>query len=161
MDRDTKKPKGTAFVEYKSQADAKKAAAACERGRKGTGPGISVGGRQLEVDMAVNQVCVGGSRGGGLGGMGWGGESGVMSEASFTADESGVVAPVAHSIHLLSAIPTRTLPPSKNQDDARNISTGKAANSTLTKDKRNLYLAKEGLIAENTPAWEALSDSDK
>lgn len=47
------------------------------------------------------------------------------------------------------------------QDDARNISTGKAANSTLTKDKRNLYLAKEGLVAENTPAWEALSESDK
>lgn len=29
------------------------------------------------------------------------------------------------------------------------------------KDKRNLYLAQEGLVPEGTPAWEALSESDK
>ena len=29
------------------------------------------------------------------------------------------------------------------------------------KDKRNLYLAKEGLITEGSAAWEALSEADK
>ncbi len=30
-----------------------------------------------------------------------------------------------------------------------------------TKDKRNLYLAKEGEIKQGTPAWNGMSDHDK
>ena len=58
MDKPSGKCKGTAFVEFKSSADAKKAAAACDRGRQGVGPGITLQGRQIDVDMAVNPVCV-------------------------------------------------------------------------------------------------------
>ena len=29
------------------------------------------------------------------------------------------------------------------------------------RDKRNVYLSKEGLIAEGSAAWDALSDADK
>ena len=63
MDKPSGKPKGTAFIEFKNAPDALKAAAACDRGRKGTGPGITFQGRQVDVDMAVNPVCVGGWEG--------------------------------------------------------------------------------------------------
>ncbi|GAX77255.1 hypothetical protein CEUSTIGMA_g4701.t1 [Chlamydomonas eustigma] len=103
MDKASGKPKGTAFIEFKTGADAAKAAAACDRGRKGIGPGITLSGRQLDVDMAVNQ------------------------------------------------------------DDARAISAGRAngKSSQEGKDKRNLYLAKEGIITEGSAAWDSLSDADK
>ena len=69
MDKPSGKPKGTAFIEFKNTPDALKAAAACDRGRKGTGPGITFQGRQVDVDMAVNpvRVIVLGSRGRGGG----------------------------------------------------------------------------------------------
>lgn len=51
------KPKGTAFVEFEYPADAQKAAAACARGRAKTGPGVTVAGRQIDIDMALTQVC--------------------------------------------------------------------------------------------------------
>ncbi len=98
MDKASGKPKGTAFVEYETEAGAKKAADACARGRcalppplafaslaglkrsdpllacacdpthlwphgggrvcarrASKGPGVQVGGRTLDVDLAVSQ----------------------------------------------------------------------------------------------------------
>ena len=60
MDKVSRKPRGTAFIEYKSADSAHKAVAACDRGRKGVGPGITLGGRPLDVDLALNQVRAGG-----------------------------------------------------------------------------------------------------
>mmetsp|Transcript_2923 Transcript_2923/g.7844 ORF Transcript_2923/g.7844 Transcript_2923/m.7844 type:complete len:706 (-) Transcript_2923:173-2290(-) len=110
VDKATGKPRGTAFVEFEHPADAEKAAAACARGRTGAGPGVTLEGRQLDIDMAVSQ------------------------------------------------------------DDARNISSAGAGASGRRgskegegtgKDRRNLYLAKEGRIEEGSAQWEALSESDK
>eukprot|EP00884_Botryococcus_braunii_P019055 jgi/Botrbrau1/5833/Bobra.0366s0015.1 len=55
MDKSTGKQKGTAFIDYWSAADAQKAAAASARGRTGEGPGIHIGGRAVQVDMALSQ----------------------------------------------------------------------------------------------------------
>lgn len=100
MDKASSKPKGTAFVEYKSAADAVKATQACDRGRKSSGPGVSLKGKVIDLDLALDP------------------------------------------------------------DAARQLSQAKGGGISggLTKDKRNLYLSKEGLIEEGSKAWESLSD---
>lgn len=55
MDKATGKPKGTAFVEFKSPAGAAAAAAACARAREGKGPDVMVKGVKLSVDLALTQ----------------------------------------------------------------------------------------------------------
>ncbi|KAK9829098.1 hypothetical protein WJX72_003878 [[Myrmecia] bisecta] len=100
VDKVTKKQKGTAFVEFREAASAKKAADACARARKGEGPGIVVAGRPLEVDLALSQ------------------------------------------------------------DDARSLAAQKLPHFD-SKDNRNLYLAKEGVIEEGSAAYEAMSASDR
>ena len=64
MDRDTGRPRGFAFVEMTSQADAQAAIAAMN--------GREVGGRALTVNEAREQA----PRGGGFGGGGYGGGRG-------------------------------------------------------------------------------------
>ncbi len=55
IDKMTGKPKGTAFVEFKAAASAERAAAACTKARKGQGADVTVKGRVLDVDLAVDQ----------------------------------------------------------------------------------------------------------
>ena len=55
MDKASERPKGTAFVDFYDQAAAQRAAEACARGRRQEGPGVVVGGRVVEVDMALDQ----------------------------------------------------------------------------------------------------------
>ncbi|GLI62226.1 hypothetical protein VaNZ11_004823, partial [Volvox africanus] len=101
MDKASGKPKGTAFVEFREDGSADKAAAACARGRRNEGPGITLSGRQLEVDLAVTG------------------------------------------------------------EDARSLATQRLHSKTASKDRRNLYLAKEGHITEGSPAWHGMSAHDQ
>jgi RNA recognition motif-containing protein len=64
MDRDTGRPRGFAFVEMTSQADAQAAITAMN--------GREVGGRTLTVNEAREQAPRGGGFGGGRGGGGGG-----------------------------------------------------------------------------------------
>lgn len=57
INKATNKPKGTAFVDYARPEDAAKAAEACARGRRAEGPGIVLGGAQLQVDVAVDAAA--------------------------------------------------------------------------------------------------------
>ncbi len=68
MDRDTGRPRGFAFVEMTSQADAQAAIAAMN--------GREVGGRALTVNEAREQAPRGGGFGGGYGGGRGGGGGG-------------------------------------------------------------------------------------
>ena len=68
MDRDTGRPRGFAFVEMTSQADAQAAIAATN--------GREVGGRALTVNEAREQAPRGGGFGGGYGGGRGGGGGG-------------------------------------------------------------------------------------
>ena len=52
-DKASGKLKGTAFVDFADPAAAAAAAAACAKGRAKAGPGVTVGGRVVEVDLAV------------------------------------------------------------------------------------------------------------
>eukprot|EP00198_Chlamydomonas_reinhardtii_P010429 XP_001699766.1 predicted protein [Chlamydomonas reinhardtii] len=101
IDKASGKPKGTAFVEYREPEAASKAADACARGRRNEGPGITLAGRPLDVDLAL----------------------------------SG--------------------------DGARSLATQRLAGKAVGKDRRNLYLAKEGGITEGSPAWNAMSPHDQ
>ncbi|GIL62659.1 hypothetical protein Vafri_16846, partial [Volvox africanus] len=101
MDKASGKPKGTAFVEFREDGSADKAAAACARGRRNEGPGITLSGRQLEVDLAVTG------------------------------------------------------------EDARSLATRRLVSKTASKDRRNLYLAKEGHVTEGSPAWLGMSAHDQ
>lgn len=51
----TKKPKGTAFIEFDTPAAAQKAAEASLLQRDGQGPGISIQGQVVLVDVALEQ----------------------------------------------------------------------------------------------------------
>ncbi|KAL3151924.1 hypothetical protein ABBQ32_001053 [Trebouxia sp. C0010 RCD-2024] len=55
MNKETQQPKGTAFVEYWDTSAAQQAAAACQKAREGGSGGIMVGGRTVEVDLALSQ----------------------------------------------------------------------------------------------------------
>ncbi|KAL3142888.1 hypothetical protein ABBQ38_003176 [Trebouxia sp. C0009 RCD-2024] len=55
MNKETQQPKGTAFVEYWDTSTAQAAAAACQKAREGGAGGIMVGGRTVEVDLALSQ----------------------------------------------------------------------------------------------------------
>lgn len=46
------------------------------------------------------------------------------------------------------------------QDDARSLAASKGGGKE-GKDKRNLYLAKEGDIPKGTPAWVGMSEHDR
>jgi nucleolar protein 4 len=54
-DKLTSKPKGTAFIEFRTPEPAAAAAAACARARAGTGPQVTVQGVALSVDLALTQ----------------------------------------------------------------------------------------------------------
>jgi RNA recognition motif-containing protein len=71
MDRETGRPRGFAFVEMTSQADAQAVIAAMN--------GREVGGRPLTVNEAREQAPRGGGFGGGYGGGGRGGGGGRRS----------------------------------------------------------------------------------
>ncbi|KAG2482067.1 hypothetical protein HYH03_018977 [Edaphochlamys debaryana] len=101
LDKASRKPKGTAFVEFRSPESAAKAAAACERGRRHEGPGITLAGRPLDVALALSA------------------------------------------------------------DGARQVAADRAASKTAGRDKRNLYLAKEGAVVEGSAAWRGMSESDQ
>lgn len=47
------------------------------------------------------------------------------------------------------------------QDSARNLATNRAANKSAKPDKRNMYLSKEGVIPEGSPAWQNMSEHDR
>jgi len=55
MDKTTGKPKGTAFIEFKTPDPAAAAAAASTRAREGKGPDVTVKGVTLSVDLALTQ----------------------------------------------------------------------------------------------------------
>lgn len=55
MDKTTAKPKGTAFIEFKTPDPAAAAAAASTRAREGKGPDVTVKGVTLTVDLALTQ----------------------------------------------------------------------------------------------------------
>ncbi|DBA82043.1 TPA: hypothetical protein ACH3X1_007738 [Trebouxia sp. C0004] len=55
MNKASQQPKGTAFVEYWDTSTAAAAAAACQKAREGGAGGIMVGGRTVEVDLALSQ----------------------------------------------------------------------------------------------------------
>ncbi|KAK9907300.1 hypothetical protein WJX75_001025 [Coccomyxa subellipsoidea] len=55
QDKGTKKLKGTAFVEFEQQSDARAAADACVRARAGQGAALTVRGSPIEVDLALTQ----------------------------------------------------------------------------------------------------------
>ncbi|KAL0026427.1 hypothetical protein WJX79_009181 [Trebouxia sp. C0005] len=55
MNKASQQPKGTAFVEYWDIQAAAAAAAACQKAREGGAGGIMVGGRTVEVDLALSQ----------------------------------------------------------------------------------------------------------
>ncbi|KAK9842211.1 hypothetical protein WJX81_000775 [Elliptochloris bilobata] len=100
LDKQTRKPKGTAFVEFEAVAAAQKAADASSKARQGAAPAVMVGGRPMEVDLALSQYA------------------------------------------------------------ARTLAASKAA-FVGGSDNRNLYLAKEGAIEEDSPAWAAMSGADR
>ena len=54
LQKSTRIPKGTAFVEFRLQEGAKSVVEACRRGRERNGPGIVVCGRQIDVDTALD-----------------------------------------------------------------------------------------------------------
>jgi nucleolar protein 4 len=81
-DKTTGKPKGTAFIEFKSPEPAAAAAAAAARARDGKGPDVTVKGVTLSVDLALSQDDarrLGAERGSGPGG---GGPKGLGSAAA-------------------------------------------------------------------------------
>lgn len=53
MNKDTGKPRGTAFVEFRDERGATAAAQACARGRSGDGLGVIIAGRKVDVDPAL------------------------------------------------------------------------------------------------------------
>jgi nucleolar protein 4 len=55
VDKNTGKPKGTAFIEFKDHEPAAAAAAASARARAGKGPDVTVKGVALTVDLALTQ----------------------------------------------------------------------------------------------------------
>lgn len=55
VDKTTGKPKGTAFIEFKSPEPAAAAAAASACARAGKGPDVTVKGVSLTVDLALTQ----------------------------------------------------------------------------------------------------------
>ncbi|KAL0051511.1 hypothetical protein WJX82_008930 [Trebouxia sp. C0006] len=55
INKASQQPKGTAFVEYWDTSAAAAAAAACQRAREGGAGGVMVGGRPVEVDLALSQ----------------------------------------------------------------------------------------------------------
>jgi len=105
VDKTTGKSKGTAFVDYRYEDSAQKVIDACTRGRENAGPGVVIGGKKVDVDLALDS------------------------------------------------------------DGARKLAAEKGAAGFgpggVFGDRRNIYLSKEGLIPEDSAAWEALSASDK
>lgn len=53
MDKATGQAKGTAFVEFRSAASARAAAAAADKARESSGPAITVAGRMVGCDLAL------------------------------------------------------------------------------------------------------------
>jgi len=105
VDKTTGKSKGTAFVDYRYEESAEKVVAACTKGRENAGPGVLIGGKKVDVDLALDS------------------------------------------------------------DGARKLAAEKGAAGLgpggVFGDRRNMYLSKEGLIPEDSAAWEDLSASDK
>ncbi|KAG7673445.1 hypothetical protein Ndes2526B_g03108 [Nannochloris sp. 'desiccata'] len=105
VDKTTGKSKGTAFVDYRYEDSAQKVVAACTKGRENAGPGVVIGGKKVDVDLALDS------------------------------------------------------------DGARKLAAEKGAAGLgpggVFGDRRNIYLSKEGLIPEDSAAWEDLSASDK
>ena len=104
VNKQTSRPKGTAFVDFRSAVDAEAAAAASQQAIAKTGPPVLIAGKPVEIHVALG----------------------------------------ADDIRDLAVRKSKGL---KHADPA---SSG-----------RNLYLAQEGRIAENSTAWNALSNSDK
>jgi nucleolar protein 4 len=105
VDKTTGKSKGTAFVDYRYEDSAQNVVAVCAKGRENSGPGVVIGGKKVEVDLALDS------------------------------------------------------------DGARKLAAEKGAAGLgpggVFGDKRNIYLSKEGLIPDDSAAWEDLSASDK
>ena len=55
LNKATGKAKGTAFADFATREGAKKAVAASAAHKSHAGPGVSLKGRQLEVDLALDQ----------------------------------------------------------------------------------------------------------
>ena len=99
VDKITGKPKGTAFIDFRSQEAAAALAEASKKAREKKGPAIIVAGMPVEADIA-------------LGG-----------------------------------------------DEIRDLAIQQSGQRHA--DRRNIYLSKEGQIAEGSAAWNQLSNSDK
>jgi nucleolar protein 4 len=54
VDKITGKSKGTAFVDYRYEDSAQKVVAACAKGRENSGPGVVIGGKKVDVDLALD-----------------------------------------------------------------------------------------------------------
>jgi nucleolar protein 4 len=55
LNKETGKPKGTAFIEFRESAAAAAAAHASAQARSGRGVGVTLKGRPLDVDVALSQ----------------------------------------------------------------------------------------------------------
>lgn len=106
LNKQTSRPKGTAFVDFRSAVDAEAAAAASQQATAKTGPPVLIAGKPVEIHIALG-----------------------------TDDIRDLAVRKSKGLSGLS-------PASASQG-------------------RNLYLAQEGRIAENSSAWNALSNSDK
>lgn len=54
VDKALGKPKGTAFVDFRSAEGAQAAVEACAKGRRREGPGVIIGDRKVKIDAAVD-----------------------------------------------------------------------------------------------------------
>jgi nucleolar protein 4 len=106
LNKSTRKPKGTAFVDFRSVESANSAAEASKKASDKMGPPVIIAGKPVEIHIAL------------------GGDD--IRDLAIRKREGLDTTPVAP-----------------------------------TGDRRNLYLAKEGVIVEGSAAWNQLSSSDK
>ena len=106
LNKSTRKPKGTAFVDFRSVESANIAAEASKKASEKMGPPVIIAGKPVEIHIAL------------------GGDD--IRDLAIRKREGLAITPVAPA-----------------------------------GDRRNLYLAKEGVIVEGSAAWNQLSNSDK
>ncbi|MEW5317651.1 MAG: hypothetical protein WDW38_008933 [Sanguina aurantia] len=141
MNKASGKPKGTAFVEFGGGDAASKAAEACARGRLNKGPGITLKGSQLEVDMAVGQDAA----------------RALVSSAV----KVGVALWHVETAFGRAGVWGTGVVRRQGQDAARALVSSAVKVKSVGKDKRNMYLSKEGMIGEGSPAWTGMSSQDQ